>query len=60
MPRALITGVTGQDGVYLARLLRGRGYDVIGTAQPGAAARGSSKAPGERSQTSYNVLAESP
>ena len=39
MARALITGVTGQDGVYLAGLLRERGYDVVGTAQPGAAAR---------------------
>ena len=39
MARALITGVTGQDGVYLARHLMRRGYDVVGTAQPGAAAR---------------------
>ena len=39
MARALITGVTGQDGVYLARHLIQRGYDVVGTAQPGAAAR---------------------
>src|SRR5882757_5736495 len=28
--RALITGVTGQDGAYLARLLRNKGYDVYG------------------------------
>jgi GDPmannose 4,6-dehydratase len=27
---ALITGVTGQDGAYLARLLRNKGYDVYG------------------------------
>lgn len=39
MSRALITGITGQDGIYLAAFLRGRGYDVVGTAQPGAAAR---------------------
>jgi GDPmannose 4,6-dehydratase len=39
LPRALITGVTGQDGIYLARLLLDRGYEVVGTAQPGAAAR---------------------
>jgi len=39
MPRALITGVTGQDGIYLAQLLLARGYEVVGTAQPGAAAR---------------------
>jgi GDPmannose 4,6-dehydratase len=30
MPRALITGVTGQDGQYLAEFLRGKGYDVFG------------------------------
>jgi GDPmannose 4,6-dehydratase len=29
--RALITGVTGQDGSYLAELLLARGYEVIGT-----------------------------
>ena len=30
MKRALITGVTGQDGSYLAELLLGKGYDVHG------------------------------
>jgi GDPmannose 4,6-dehydratase len=30
MPRALITGVTGQDGSYLAELLLDKGYDVHG------------------------------
>src|SRR5690606_14630721 len=32
MPRkvALITGVTGQDGAYLAELLIGKGYEVHG------------------------------
>ncbi len=29
-PRALITGVTGQDGSYLAELLLSKGYDVWG------------------------------
>jgi GDPmannose 4,6-dehydratase len=29
-PRALITGVTGQDGSYLAELLLEKGYDVFG------------------------------
>jgi GDPmannose 4,6-dehydratase len=29
--RALITGITGQDGAYLAELLLNKGYDVIGT-----------------------------
>jgi GDPmannose 4,6-dehydratase len=30
MPRALITGVTGQDGSYLAELLLAKGYEVFG------------------------------
>ena len=30
MPRALITGVTGQDGSYLAELLLDKGYQVAG------------------------------
>ncbi len=30
MPRALITGVTGQDGQYLAQFLHDRGYEVFG------------------------------
>jgi len=29
-PRALITGITGQDGSYLAELLLSKGYDVHG------------------------------
>ena len=33
MPTALITGVTGQDGSYLAELLLGKGYRVIGVAR---------------------------
>ncbi len=28
--RALITGITGQDGSYLAELLLDKGYEVIG------------------------------
>lgn len=31
MKRALITGITGQDGAYLAELLLGKGYQVFGT-----------------------------
>jgi len=31
MPTAIITGITGQDGAYLAELLLGKGYDVYGT-----------------------------
>jgi GDPmannose 4,6-dehydratase len=30
MPTALITGITGQDGLYLAELLLAKGYDVHG------------------------------
>ena len=30
MPKAVITGITGQDGSYLAELLLGKGYDVVG------------------------------
>lgn len=30
MPTALITGITGQDGSYLAEFLLGKGYQVVG------------------------------
>jgi GDPmannose 4,6-dehydratase len=30
MPRAFITGITGQDGLYLAELLLSKGYEVFG------------------------------
>lgn len=33
MPKAFITGVTGQDGAYLAEFLLGRGYEVWGLAR---------------------------
>src|SRR5258708_40095568 len=36
---ALIVGVTGQDGAYLARLLLGKGYVVHGTSRDAALAR---------------------
>ncbi len=35
MPRALITGITGQDGSYLAELLLEKGYAVHGVVRPG-------------------------
>jgi GDPmannose 4,6-dehydratase len=39
--RALITGITGQDGWYLTELLLARGYEVIGMVRsPGAATPG--------------------
>ena len=33
MPKALITGITGQDGSYLAELLLDKGYEVYGLAR---------------------------
>jgi GDPmannose 4,6-dehydratase len=35
VPRALITGITGQDGSFLAELLLERGYEVIGLVHGG-------------------------
>src|SRR4030065_2568852 len=32
MPTALVTGITGQDGSYLAELLLAKGYKVVGVA----------------------------
>lgn len=31
MKKAIVTGITGQDGAYLAELLLGKGYQVYGT-----------------------------
>ena len=36
-PTALVTGVAGQDGVYLARALVAEGVRVVGTVAPGGA-----------------------
>lgn len=33
MKRALICGISGQDGAYLAKLLLAKGYEVIGTSR---------------------------
>jgi len=38
MPKALITGVTGQDGAYLAEFLLAKGYDVAGMVRRSASA----------------------
>ena len=35
--RALITGITGQDGSYLAELLLDKGYEVVGTVRRSSA-----------------------
>ena len=40
MKTALITGITGQDGCYLAKHLLGLGYRVIGTSRDAESARG--------------------
>jgi len=58
MPTALITGVLGQDGSYLAELLVGKGYRVIGLdlAEPGAGLSGVEHVVGSMLDT--NLLAE--
>jgi GDPmannose 4,6-dehydratase len=38
VPRALITGITGQDGAYLAQFLLERGYEVHGIVRRSASA----------------------
>ena len=38
MPRALITGITGQDGSYLLDLLRHHDYEVVGLVREGSQA----------------------
>ncbi|MBV9654967.1 MAG: GDP-mannose 4,6-dehydratase [Acetobacteraceae bacterium] len=38
MPTALVTGITGQDGAYLAQLLLDRGYKVVGLLRRSASA----------------------
>jgi GDPmannose 4,6-dehydratase len=38
MTRALITGVTGQDGAYLSQFLLGKGYEVFGLLRRSASA----------------------
>jgi GDPmannose 4,6-dehydratase len=49
--RALICGVSGQDGAYLARLLLGKGYEVVGTSRDATSANtGGLEALGIRSQ----------
>jgi GDPmannose 4,6-dehydratase len=39
MPVALITGITGQDGSYLAEFLLARGYRVVGLVRPDSQSR---------------------
>ncbi len=37
--KALITGITGQDGSYLAEFLQAKGYEVHGLIRPGGEER---------------------
>jgi GDPmannose 4,6-dehydratase len=39
MSRALIVGVSGQDGAYLSKLLLDKGYEVVGTSRDAQATR---------------------
>ncbi len=39
MKKALITGITGQDGAYLAQLLLQHGYEVYGVHRPSSASQ---------------------
>ena len=36
MTKVLITGITGQDGAYLAKELLLKGYEVVGTVRRGS------------------------
>jgi GDPmannose 4,6-dehydratase len=48
IPRALVTGITGQDGSYLTELLLDRGYEVVGMVRSqGAAIAGASTVLGD-------------
>ena len=44
MKRALITGITGQDGSYLAELLLNKGYEVHGIKRRSSSFAGTSSA----------------
>ncbi|MGZ4419377.1 MAG: GDP-mannose 4,6-dehydratase, partial [Gaiellaceae bacterium] len=48
MKRALVTGIGGQDGSYLAELLLDHDYAVAGVVKPGAAAYGNIEAVKDR------------
>jgi GDPmannose 4,6-dehydratase len=39
MKKALVVGVSGQDGTYLSKLLLAKGYEVIGTSRDAQSAR---------------------
>src|SRR5687767_4915750 len=54
MPKALITGVTGQDGSYLTELLLSKGYEVHGLCRSTDTVQGSYLAPLFHDSEVYN------
>lgn len=60
MKRALICGISGQDGSYLAKLLLGKGYDVWGTSRDAQLVnRKNLKALGIEEQVTITSMAQS-
>lgn len=56
--KALICGISGQDGTYLAQFLSGKGYDVWGTARDAQLASfGNLRTQGIHSEISYESMA---
>src|ERR1700757_4393300 len=56
--RALITGITGQDGSFLAELLLEKGYAVTGMVRREERTLGSAEHLGEQAQTLEGELLE--
>ena len=52
MKRALITGITGQDGSYLAELLLEKGYEVHGMVRRSSEEKVARLSPGARAPSS--------
>lgn len=57
MPTALITGITGQDGAYLAQLLVSKGYRIVGTSRDGTIPSENLESLGIRDQVQLESLA---
>ena len=55
MKTALITGITGQDGSYLAELLLEKGYDVHGTIRRSSVDYRERITGGEKSKAKRNI-----
>src|SRR5687768_1057823 len=54
MPKALITGVSGQDGSYLTELLLSKGYEVHGVSRSSNTLEASYLAPFLQDSGTYN------